>query len=101
MNLLCQVILVCLVIVALQGLVAVLAIAIVLSLIWGLFFRTEQTVGLIAFSLLITALQAHPVMTIGALVALTGAFLIAGRTKRPKASDPQQIALPAPEDRDR
>lgn len=60
MKLLGQILLVCLVIAALQGLVAVLAIAIVLSLVWGLFYRTETTLGLIATCVLIAALQAHP-----------------------------------------
>lgn len=97
MNVLGQLILVCLVIVALQGLVAVLAIAIVLSLIWGLFFRTGQTVGLIAFGLLIAALQAHPVITIGAIVAVTGALLIArGRTQQTPI-ETQAILLPPPD----
>lgn len=48
MTLFGRIVLLCLIVSALQGLVAVFAIAIVLLLLWGLFYRTEQTIGLIA-----------------------------------------------------
>jgi hypothetical protein len=93
-NLLGQIILVCLVIMAIQGLVAVLTVAIALSLLWGLFFRTGQTLGLIASFVLITALQVHPWATIGAFVALTAVVWIA----RTRAPEPPPLALPPPDE---
>ena len=68
MKLLGQVLLVCLLLSILKALVVLIAIAIVLLLIWGLFCRTHATVGLVAFSLLIEALQVHPAVTIGLIV---------------------------------
>ena len=102
MRLLGQILLVALVIAALQGLVAVLVIAIVLLLIWGLLFRTAQTVGLIILGLLLTALQVHPWLTISAGLLLAGALLI-GRVKDPPDDDdqPPLIALPPPDDETR
>ena len=85
MRVLGQILLVCLVIAALQGLVAVLAIVIVLFLLWGLFFRTEQTVGLIVLGLLLSALQIHPWITVGALILLAGVVLIA-RVEEPHST---------------
>lgn len=94
MNLLGRFILVCLIISALQGLMAVLAIATALFFLWGLFFRTEQTVGLVAVGLLLSALQVHPLLTIGAIVCLTVVLLIR-RTKMPPESP--MLALPPPD----
>ena len=81
MKLLGQILFVALLISALEGLVAVLAIAIVLFLIWGLLVRTEQTVGLLVVLGLMAALQAHPWMTIGAGLALGGILSIARKMK--------------------
>jgi hypothetical protein len=76
-----QIILFCLVISAFQGALAVLAIGFMLFLVWGLFFRTEQTLGLMALGALITALQVHPFATVGVIIGLAGAVLIADRKK--------------------
>jgi hypothetical protein len=97
MRVLGQILLICLVISALQGAVAVLAIAIMLILLWGLFFRTEQTVGLMVLGLLLSALQFHPWITIGALITLAGAVLIARVVEPSDVSDAPPIALPPPE----
>ena len=72
-----QILLVCLIIAAFQGLVAVLAIAIVLFLIWGILFRTSETVGLLIVLGLVAALQAHPWVTICVGMVLGAAVWIA------------------------
>ena len=53
MRLLGQILFIFLLISALQGLAAILGIAILLFLLWGLFFRTQQTVGLMVLGLLL------------------------------------------------
>ena len=82
MRLIGQIILVCLVISALQGLVAVLAIAIVLSLFVDLLVRPERTVGLMALGLLCTGLFVHPWLTIGVIGLLLAVVLIADAGRR-------------------
>ena len=97
MRLLGQIILLCLIVTALQGAMAVLMIAIVLSLIWGLFYRPEETLGCIGLGLLLAALQVHPWLTIGAALALAAVVLIARVRGGGGAADPP-IALPPPDD---
>jgi len=75
-----------------------LAIAIVLLLLWGLITRPAETLSVILLLAFLSALQSHPWITIGAMVALCGALLIA-RVKAPPveiASPP--IVLPPPDD---
>lgn len=53
-----------------------IAIGIVLLVLAGLIFRTKETVGLLVFGGIITAFQAHPLITtciVGGLLAL-GAY---------------------------
>ena len=80
MKLVGQILLVCVLLSVLKALVAFIAIAIVLLLIWGLLFRTPATVGLISFSLLIEALQLHPLVA-GVLVVLISCIILIARIK--------------------
>jgi hypothetical protein len=94
-----QIIFVALVLCALQGLIAVLVIAIILLLLAGLIFRTAETVGVILTLVLLAALQSHPWITIGAIAVLAAVLLI-GRTQHGHAEvDAPPILLPPPEDR--
>jgi hypothetical protein len=92
-RLLGQIILVCLVISALQGLVAVLAITILLALLISLLVQPERTVGLMALGLLCSGLFIHPWLTIGFLGFLLVVVLIAdvGRTADQEASEPKRL----------
>lgn len=97
MRLLGQIILVCVIVSALQGLVAVLAIAIVLFILWGLLFRTAETIGLLVMLGLMAALQSHPWITIGAGLALGGVLLIAGKMNPSERDEPPVDLLPPPD----
>ena len=100
MRLLGQILFVCLVLAALQGLVAVLVIAIVLLLIFGILFKTRETVGLLIFGLLLTVLQVHPWVTIGAGIVLTCALLIGKKVEIDPDAPPSPRLLPPPEHTD-
>jgi hypothetical protein len=91
MKLLGQIILVCALVCVLQALVAVIATAFMLLLIWGLLFRTREAAGLIALCLLTGALNSHPTATIGIIILLFGILLIA----RWKASNRGSARTPA------
>lgn len=78
MKLLGQILLVCVLLSVLKALVAFIAIGIVLLLIWGLLFRTPETVGIVAFSLLLEALRVHPLVTVGLILLLLGIVWLAG-----------------------
>ena len=58
MRLLGQILLACLLIAVLQGMLAVLAVAVVLALICGLLFRPSETAGLIVLLLFLRAVGA-------------------------------------------
>lgn len=77
-----QILLALLVLAALQGALAVLTVAAVVLIIWGLLIRTAETAGLLLFLLLLEALGRWPLATVGSLIALAGAVLIASRAKR-------------------
>lgn len=77
MKLLGQVIVLCLALAALQAVLSLMVVAIVLLLVWGLIFRTRETVGLLLVGLFLSALQAHPVVTIGSICALVVIRLMA------------------------
>lgn len=96
MRLAGQIMLVCLLLAALQALLAILAVAFVLLLVWGLLFRTRETVGLIAFCLFLEALFTHPFVTIGVIAVLAGVVWIA-RIKEAESPTPQPpVALLPP-----
>ena len=77
MRLLGQILLACLLIAVLQGMLAVLAVALVLAILWGLLFRTAETAGFLALLLYLRALELWPALTVGLTVGLVGTFLIA------------------------
>jgi hypothetical protein len=81
MRLLGQILLISLFIAALQGILAVLAVGIVLALILGLIVRPTETAGLLLFLLLLKALEVHPWATIGIGGLLVAAVLIARRKR--------------------
>lgn len=96
MKLLGHILLACLVFAVLQALVALIALAIVMLLVWGLLFRTRATVGLIGFLLLLKALEVHTVATVCVFGAIGAALWIA-RTKPGRPTGPDEpIALPPP-----
>jgi hypothetical protein len=98
MNLLGQILLALLVIAALQGILAVLAVGIVLALIVGLIWRPGETIPLLLVFALLAALDAHPLATIGAIGALGGILLIALPLRRARANGQRPVALlPRPE----
>lgn len=96
MRLAGQIILVCLLVAALQALLAILAVAFVLLLVWGLLFRTRETVGLIAFCLFLEALFAHPFATICVTAVLAGLVLIARMKEADNPSPQPPVALLPP-----
>ena len=96
MRLLGQILLACLLIAVLQGILAVIAIGIVLALIVGLIWRPAETIGLLIVLGLITALQTYPWMTIGVSLAIVCVLLIAGKRLPADPSEPPPIALPPP-----
>lgn len=57
-------------------------IAIVLLVVAGLIFRTEQTIGLIAILAIFAGFSAHPVIGIGLAVLLLGVSLYFKRKER-------------------
>jgi hypothetical protein len=87
MNLLGQILLACLVVAALQGILAVLAVGLVLAFVIGLIWRPAETVPLLLFLLLLEALGRWPLTTLSSLAVLAGAFLIAARAKRAAPGD--------------
>lgn len=98
MRLAGQIMLVCLLLAALQALIAILTVAFVLLLVWGLLFRTRETVGLIAFCLFLEALFVHPFTTIGIIVLLAAIVLIAnvGTEVPPDPQAPAALLPPPP-----
>jgi hypothetical protein len=78
MKTLGHILLFCVLLSVLKAIMIVIAIGIVLLLIWGLLFRTPQTVGLVALSLLIEGLQTHAIVTIG-LIALSICIVLSTR----------------------
>ena len=92
MRLAGQVLLACLIICALQAILAALAVGILLLLIWGLLFRTRETVGLLALLLFLKALEVHPLATIAVCAAVLACFLIA----RNKDTAAGQTVTPPP-----
>ena len=93
MRLLGQLLLVVLVIAAAQAVLAGLVLGIVLLLIWGLLFRTAETVGLIVVLVFLKALDVHPLLTICVTALLGVGLWIAGRNS---AVDERQQLLPPP-----
>ena len=98
MNVLPHIFLIFLVIAALQGLAIVLAGAIVLALIIGLFRKPQETIGLMIVLGSIAAIQAHPGITIGVAGGLLAIVWIVGAAKgRTRASVSAQRQLPRPD----
>ena len=93
MRLLGHILLFCLAIAALQALLAVAAVIVIVVLVAGLIFRTRVTLGLVAFLLLLRALEAFPLATIGVLVGLPAAFWIADRLRSEGTHDPAPVGL--------
>ena len=98
MRLLGQIFLVCLIIAALQGVLAVLAVGIALALVVGIIWRPAETISLLLFLLLLEALGRWPLATVGSLASLGGVLLIASRAKRARAGAEQPVALLPPPD---
>jgi len=96
MRLLGQLLLALLVVAALQGILAVLAVAIVLALIVGLIWRPGETIPLLLMFAILAGLDAHPWATIGAIGALFGCFLIASRVRRAPADAQSHLPLLPP-----
>src|SRR5689334_12398156 len=99
-NLLPNILLFCLLIAACQALVTVLTIAIVLALIVGLIWRPAETMSLLLVLFLLEALGRWPLATVGSLIGLAGAFLIASRAKRDGERSRRPVGLlPPPTER--
>jgi hypothetical protein len=90
-----QIILVCLVISALQRLVAVLAIGIVFCVLIGLLVEPQRTVGFMVLSLLFTGFSVHPWLTAAVLGLLLGIVLIADGAKAAKKESAVLKGLPS------
>lgn len=78
MRTLAAIVVLCLAIAALRALLSVVAVAIVLLLLWGLLFRTQETVGILIFGLACSAFQAFPIMFLASITTLLGISLMAG-----------------------
>jgi hypothetical protein len=98
MKLFAQILLFCVLLSVIKALMVLVAVAIVLMFVWGTFYRTSETVGLIAFSLLIEALQFHPFVTIGAIMVVCAAVWLAPVEPRdkPSPSPSEPVALLPP-----
>jgi hypothetical protein len=97
-RLLGHILLAALVLAALQGILAVLTIAVVLALVVGIIWRPAATLSLLMVFVLLAALDARPWATTAAIGGLAGALLIASYTRcsrRAKKSVPA-AALPPP-----
>ena len=96
MKLLGQILFVCVLISALQALVAVIVFATLLFLAWALLFRTKQAIGFIAFCLLIEALQLYPIVTLCSIGLLVGVLLIARSkpSRAPSCQPPAKLLAP-------
>jgi hypothetical protein len=101
MNLLGNILLACLVIAALQGILAVLAVAVVLLILWGLITRPAETIPLLLLFALLQALELWPVATLTVIGCLGGAVLIASRRRFGRTGGQgQPPLLPPPTRRD-
>ena len=101
MRLLGQILLVCLVISALQGLLVVLAVGIVLVIIWGLIWRPAETLSVLLFLLFLRALEINALGTIGISLAVVCSVLIASHRNRLRGGpERQKFLLPKPSDDD-
>lgn len=96
MRLLGQILLALLVIAALQGILAVLAVAVTLLFLWGLVAHPETTAPLLVFLLVLEALDRWPLLTGSLLLATAGLVLIASRAKRAPKPPSGRVPLLAP-----
>jgi hypothetical protein len=96
MRLLGQILLACLVLAALQGILAVLAVGIVLALVVGAIWRPAETLPLLVIFAVLAGLDAHPWATIGAIGALFGVWLITGALRRMTSKARHAVALLPP-----
>jgi hypothetical protein len=100
MNLLGNILLACLLIAALQGILAVLAVGVVLLLLWGLITRPAETIPLLLLFAVLAGLGAHPLETIATIAALGGLLWITARKKRTRGRTHRPVALLPPPDPD-
>ena len=82
MRLLGQIILVCVILAALQALLAVVALVLVFAVIVGLITKPRETWGLLFVFLILASLEAYPLATLIAGASLSCAFFIAAIHKR-------------------
>lgn len=89
MKLAGSLLLLCLVLAAAKAALAVLALTIMLTLLWGLYTRTAQTVGYIFVCAIFWFAGAHPKWMLAVIIA--GAICIAARwVIRPESNEPNQ-----------
>jgi len=93
MRLLGQILLACLLIAVLQGILAVLAVAIVLALIAGLIWRPAETISLLLLLLYLRTLEIFGWYTVGGTIALAIIVLIARRRKSAAGVPADPVAL--------
>jgi hypothetical protein len=86
MRLLGQILLACLIIAVLQGMLAVLAVAVVLALICGLLLRPAETAALVVLLLFLRAVELWPGQTLAISTCAGVAFLIGSRARRPRGN---------------
>ena len=92
MKLILTMLVCCLVIAAARAAIAVLALAILLTLVWGLYARTAQTLGYLFVCAIVWFVGAHPKWTLaitlgaGAVVAIRSANHLLYKAKSPSDS---------------
>lgn len=82
-----------LIISALQGAVAILAISSIMLLLAGLIFKPQETWGVVALLLVLKGLEVNAVATIGSFMGLLVILLIANASKAPAKSDADKAVL--------
>lgn len=63
---------------ALKVAIVVLLIGLVLALLWGLYYRTQVTVGFLAYCVIGSLMERHPLACIGMVTLL----IVAGAARR-------------------
>jgi membrane-bound ClpP family serine protease len=95
---------VCLLIAALQGILAVLAVGLILALLVSAIVSPVETFGIVALLLVLRALELWPLPTTAVMMALLGIVFVAHVKKRGAEAVGRPVVLlppPAAADRDR
>ena len=73
----------CIILAILQSVVTALAIALILMLLWGVYFRPQETFGFLMFGLIVQLFEHHAAMCIAVTGVVVAVALAADRPAPP------------------